>query len=269
MNELQIANFEQTEITTWDFPMIKAELQRRLDTYKNIIYTDESIKDAKNDRATLNKVKKAIDDARKAYKAKCLAPYEALEPQVKELLDLVEGQKNLIEGTIKDFEDRQKEAKEQEIKKYYDRKAFLLGEYADALYPKLFYKTWLNASTTTAKYEEEVQSAINGAVLDINAIKALNSPFVDTLIDVYVDTVSMEQVQAKHKELEDAARKASLTTVGTASAAVGTQIPAPIEKSQISANAEDGVAIKIYSNQSQMNQIMDFMKAIGVRYELL
>ncbi len=269
MNELQIVNLEQTEITAWDFPMIKAELQRRLDTYKNIIYTDESIKDAKKDRTTLNKLKKDIDDARKAYKAKCLAPYEALEPQVKELLEMVDGQKNLIDETVKDFEDRQKEAKEQEIKKYYDRKAVSLGEYADALYPKLFDKKWLNASTTKAKYEEEVQAAINGAASDINSIKALNSPFVKTLIDVYVDTVSMEQVQAKQKELEDAARKASLTTVETAAATIGTQTPAPTEKTQVSANAEDGVAMKIYANQSQMNQIMDFMKAIGVRYELL
>lgn len=269
MNELQIANLENTEITTWDFPMIKAELQRRLDTYASIVYTDESIKDAKNDRATLNKVKKAIDDARKAYKAKCLAPYEALEPQIKELLDLVEGQKNLIDGTVKDFEERQREAKEQEVKKYYDRKAVSLVGYADALYPKLFDKKWVNASKTKAKYEEEVQAAINGAAADIKAIQALNSPFVDTLFEVYVDTLSMDQVQAKQKELEEAARKASLTTVEAAAAAVGVQTPAQAEKPQNSANAEDGVAMKIYASQGQMNQIMDFMKAIGVRYELL
>ena len=108
MNDLQIVNLENTDITAWDFSAIKAELQRHLDAYAGLVYTDDSIKEAKNDRATLNKVKKAIDEARKAYKAKCLAPYEAMEPQIKELLDLVEGQRTLIDDTVKDYENRQK-----------------------------------------------------------------------------------------------------------------------------------------------------------------
>lgn len=269
MNELQIVNFESTEISSWDFPMIKEELQRRLDTYAGIVYTDESIKDAKNDRATLNKVKSTIEDARKAYKAKCLAPYEALTPQIKELLDLVEGQKNLIDGTIKDFEERQKEVKEQEVKKYYDRKAVSLEGYADALYPKIFDRKWVNASKTKARYEEEVQTAINKAAADMKVIHDLHSPFVETLLEVYVDTLSMDQVHAKQVELEAAARKASLTTVEEASAAAGVQLSEPVEKPQISANAEEGVAMKIYASQGQMNQLADFMKAIGVRYECL
>ena len=269
MNELQIVNLENTEITTWNFPMMKAELQRGLDTYAGIVYTDDSIKDAKNDRATLNKLRKAIDGARKAYKAKCLAPYEALEPQIKELLNLVDGQKNQIDSTVRDFEERQKKAKEQEVRAYYDRKSAPLEGYADALYPMLFDKKWVNASTKKAKYEEDILIAISVAAADIKKIKAIDSPFVDTLLEVYADTLSMEQVQTKQKELEDAARKASLTTVESAAAAVGVQAPVAMERPPVSANADDGVAMKVYASQGQMNQIMDFMKAIGVRYEIL
>ena len=60
MEELQMVSLESTEIASWDFPMIKAELQRRLDAYAGLVYTDETIKEAKSDRATLGKVKKAI-----------------------------------------------------------------------------------------------------------------------------------------------------------------------------------------------------------------
>ncbi len=269
MNDLQIVNLENTNITAWDFPSIKAELQRHLDAYAGLVYTDDSIKEAKNDRATLNKVKKAIDEARKAYKAKCLAPYEAMEPQIKELLDLVEGQRTLIDDTVKDYENRQKEAKEQEVKKYYDRKAVALGAYAEPLYAKLFDKKWINASTARAKYEEDVLVAINGAATDIDAIKAMNSPFVETLIGVYTDTMSMDQVKAKQAELEEAAKKSSLTTVEAAAAAVGVQAPAQASKEPAPANSTDDVAVKIYASQNQMNQITDFMKAIGVRYEFI
>ena len=106
MNELQIIKLENTDIIGWNFAMLRAELQSRLDTYAGIIYTDETIKDAKNDRTTLNKVKKVIEDARKAYKARCLAPYDALEPEIKELVDMVEKQRVLIDETVKDYETR-------------------------------------------------------------------------------------------------------------------------------------------------------------------
>ena len=269
MNELQIIKLENTDISGWNFAMLRAELQSRLDTYAGIIYTDETIKDAKNDRTTLNKVKKVIEDARKAYKARCLAPYDALEPEIKELVDMVEKQRVLIDETVKDYETRQKEAKELEVRKYYDRKAVVLGNLADGLYPRLFDKKWTNATTARNKYEEGIMVAINAAAADIDAIRSMNSPFVDTLLEVYAETLSLEQVKAKQTELDEAAKKASLTTVEEAAAVLGSPVEAVVKAEQAPANTEDGVAMKIYATQNQMNQITDFMKAIGIRYELI
>ena len=100
MNDLQVINLENTDISRWDFERIRSELQRNLDLYTGIVYDDASIKEAKNDRSTLNKTKKIIEDARKAYKARCLAPYEALEPKIKELVVMIERQRLLIDDTL-------------------------------------------------------------------------------------------------------------------------------------------------------------------------
>ena len=262
MNELQIANFENTDITAWDFPQIKKELEDRLSFYANIVYTDESIKNAKNDRTTLNKVKSAIEGARKEYKSRCLAPYDALEPQIKELVNLVDNQLGQIKSTVDDYEERQRDAKEKEVRKYYDRKAVSLGDLAGALYPKMFDKKWTNASTGKNKYEEAVLDAINRASADIEEIKALNSPFEDSLIECYIDTLSVEKTLDKLRELEEATHKANLTVAGT-------QPSSPTDKSQISDAIEDGFAMRIYASQKQIEQIKDFMKAIGVHYELI
>ena len=267
MNDLQIVKLEETEITGWDLDELKTELKRGLDAYAGLVYTDENIKDAKSDRATLNKVKKVIDDARKAYKSKCLEPYEALEPRIKELVEMVEKQRLLIDDTVKEYETRQKDAKEVEVKKYYDRKAITLGEYAEALYPKLFNKSWVAASTARNKYESEIIEAINNAWNDLNAIKAMKSPFAESLIAVYVDTLSLEQVNAKKTELEEASRKANL--VSETGGVLTTNITATENNDGKNANLEDGIAVKLYVSQSQMNQITDFMKAIGVRYEFI
>ena len=40
MNELQIIKLENTDISGWNFAMLRAELQSRLDTYAGIIYKE-------------------------------------------------------------------------------------------------------------------------------------------------------------------------------------------------------------------------------------
>lgn len=262
MNELQITSLEKTEISAWDFEGIKEELAQALSVYKNMVYTDESIKSAKDDKAALAKVKKMIEDQRKAYKAKCLAPYDAIEPQVKEIVGMIEEQRVLIDDVVKDYTERQKREKEEEVKKYYDKKAFVLGDLAQPLYSKLLDSKWLNASTSRAKYEEGIQEAINKAKSDLDAIRALNSPFVDTLIEKYMDTMSLDEAKAKHEELVMVASRAGFNQTGAASEMAEKPV-APVV-----VNDSDGIVIKIHANQNQMNQICDFMKAIGVTYEI-
>ena len=58
MNGSEIIISTGNDVTKWDFPAIKAELERRLADYADLVYTDESIGAAKDDRATLRKVKR-------------------------------------------------------------------------------------------------------------------------------------------------------------------------------------------------------------------
>ena len=46
MNELQIMNLAEADVSTWDFELIKAELRQQLSLYASLVYTDETIKDA-------------------------------------------------------------------------------------------------------------------------------------------------------------------------------------------------------------------------------
>lgn len=266
MEDLQIVNLENTDIGGWNLALLKTQLEQRLAYYKGMVYTDDSIKSAKDDRTTLNKAKKIIEDARKAYKAKCLEPYEALEPQVKELVDMLETQRGLIDDTVKDYENRQKAEKEAEIRAYYNKKAFVLGEYAETLYDKLLDAKWLNASTTKAKYEEGVQLAINNALSDINAIKAMDSPFVDTLIETYISSLSLEQVKVKNEELTAAHNKAGLSQVPISENVSSVQA-VPNQEAKPVTSTDEGTLLRIHATQYQLIQITDFMKAIGVTFE--
>lgn len=269
MNELQIIRLDNTDISGWDFTSLRAELQSRLDFYASLVYTDETIKDAKEDRTTLNKVKKVIEDARKAYKDRCLAPYDALEPDIKSLVDMVEKQRTLIDDTVKEYEARQKAAKEQEIKKYYDRKAVALGNLAERLYPAIFVSKWLNASFQKSKYEEEIVLAIDSAAEDLESIRAWKSPFVDTLIELYCQTRSIDIVKAKQLELEEAAKRASFTINKDIPATANSQTAQFKVSDTASSQSNGGIVLRVIATQNQLNQITDFMKAIGVQYELI
>lgn len=261
MNELMIANFENTSIASWDFDRIKTELTEALRQYEDMVYTDESIKSAKNDKSTLNKLKKAIEDARKAYKKHCLAPYDEIEPKVKELVEIVEKQWGVIDSTVKEFEQRQKDAKEIIVRAFYDRKAKILGELAEVLYSKLLNKSWLNASVSRAKYEKEITDAVNKAYNDIEAIKALNSPFEDKLLKLYVETLSVDAVREKNEELCEATKDAVKAVTNTQ---VTTERIAEVSKS-----TDDTVVIKITATDKQKTMLFDYMKAIGISYETL
>jgi hypothetical protein len=263
MNELQILELEQHDITTWDFAELKEEIVQILSVYKTTVYTDQTIKMAKDDKAKLAKAKKIIEERRKAYKAKCLAPYEALEPQIKEIVTMIEEQRIAIDTVVKDYTERQKAEKEEIVHKYYDKKSFVLGELAEVLYKKILDPKWLNASASKTKVEEEIQIAINNALNDVNTIKAMESPFEDTLLEKYVDTLSVDEVKDKHKELIEAMAKAGMNQQPVNDRpVVKTEVTQPV------ANTEEGTVIKVYASQSQLCQVLDFMKAIGVNYEI-
>ena len=133
------------------------------------------------------------------------------------------------------------------------------------LFEKLLDPKWLNPSTTRKKYEEEVQLAVNNAAHDIQKIREMNSPFVDTLLETYVRTLSMDEVQRQAQELQRAHEKAGFSLQQETEVCLSK----PDSMASIStANTENVAIIKIYASQNQLGQIMDFMKAIGVQFEV-
>jgi len=259
MTEFPIAILEGNAITDWNFEEIKGQLSLILDEYRNIVYTDDTIKEAKEDKAKMAKAKKIIEDRRKEFKKKCLQPYDAVEPQIKELTDMLEEQRKIIDATVKDYEDRRKAEKKAEIKAYYDKKAGELGALADTVFSGIFQENWTNKSTPKAKYQEEIVTAIGQAKADMDRLRGLQTPFIDTVLEKYAQTLSYEEAAAKNTELLEASAQAGIAAGGTAAVS---------ESSTVNASADDGTILKVYATPSQLTQITDFMKAIGVTYEI-
>ena len=78
------------EHIVWNADEIAKEVAEKVGYYKNLVYTEDQVAEAKKDRAKLNKFVKALKDKDREIKDRCLAPYEEFHNQMQKIIALVE-----------------------------------------------------------------------------------------------------------------------------------------------------------------------------------
>lgn len=130
---------------SFNYEQLKSELSEKLDHYKSIVVTEDSIASGKEDRAKLNNIKKAIGDTRKAIKRDYNKPLELFESQCKELENMVDDASKAIDVQVKSFEEAEKAKKRTEIEQFYQKNA---GELLDVVKIEAFWDDrWLKKPT--------------------------------------------------------------------------------------------------------------------------
>ena len=185
----------------WNKEELEAAVKAKVSTYENVVYTEENIKQAKNDRAELNKLVEAIEERRKKVKEIVNKPYADFEAELKDVVQLIREPVALIDEQIKNFENQQKEEKKQKIIAAYNES---IGEYADALpFDKVFDKRYLNATYSLAKAIQEVKEKIEKVSRDLQTIDGLDSKFKLNVRDVYIQTLDLSKAMAEDRRLKD------------------------------------------------------------------
>lgn len=87
-------------ITPETFDAVKQALTQRLAAYDNVVYPSDSIKEAKQDKAELSKLRRSIEERRKEIRRNCLEPYTAVDPRFKELVALIDQPLSRINAYI-------------------------------------------------------------------------------------------------------------------------------------------------------------------------
>lgn len=207
MNELVIKDFkEQLPEIKSNFEEVKQELSASLEKYRNLVFTDENIADGKAELAKLRKLKSSIDGYRKDIKKVWNEPYIKFEDQMKELTGLVDEPINAINEQVKDYERREKEAKEQNIKDIYEVLAQETEE-ADYLdFGKLWNDRWLNKTYKIEDIKAEIKEALKNNLEAVKAIKGLKDNYIPEYLDVYRKTQDLQEVfkeQSRLKRLDE------------------------------------------------------------------
>lgn len=183
----------------WNKAELEANVRSIVAAYQGLAYTEDTISDAKNDRAALRKLLNEIEDRRKLVKKKCMEPYEAFNSDLEDVTVLIKEQISAIDGYVKECENRVKEEKKVRLQDVYTE---AIGELAEVLpFERVFEAQYLNMSFKESKAATEIQEKIQRVKSDLAVIDALDSKYKLNAKDVYARTLDMSQAMAENARL--------------------------------------------------------------------
>lgn len=257
----------------WNYEELKGQLVAALENYKGRIYTEETISEAKKDRASLNKLASAIDTRRKEMKARYLAPYEEFEAQAVELTSLVRQQAAEIDAQVKVFDEARRAEKQEHIRTMY---AAVMGDLAELVpYERLHNPRWLNVTYSMSTIEEEIiekAEDIRAALASIDGL-GLADDMAGRVKHVYLERLDLAAALAEKDRIEreretlaayEAAKKAEPEK--PAERQTEALPPEPTEKPATAVPAMYTVDFRVWATAEQLNALKAFLVENGVKY---
>lgn len=194
----------ESGVAVFNFEELRDDLVAKLDGYKGYLVTEENLALAKSDRASLNKLAKAIDDKRKEVKKEIMKLYENdFEPQCKELTNLIKNASDEIDSQVKALEERERQAKYEVIVGIWNGLKFDLVQLN-----RVFQDAWLNKGTTERKIQDDMQNIIATITGNLALLDSTNTP--DELKAKYLATLNIELTMAQYRAEQEAKAKLNI-----------------------------------------------------------
>lgn len=182
----------------WNHEEIKTGIAAMMEDYRGLVFTENSIKEAKQDRANLNKLKAAFEDERKRVKKLCMEPYNRFEKQLKEVTVLIDEPAKLIDAQIKEVEQMKREEKRKEVQELFKTIGFQNFVTVEMIWDE----KWLNASVPLSKVESQMKDIMYRIGEEVGTINHLQE-FSFEALEVYKKTLDLTQAIRKGQELAD------------------------------------------------------------------
>lgn len=152
--ELRVNEVTIPEKISFNYEELKAELTEKVAFYETLVYTDDQVKDAKADRATLNKLKKTLNDERIRREKEYMQPFNEFKAQVNEIIGIIDKPIAVIDKQVKEFEDQKKANKQKDIEELFTS----IGFQSFVTLEKIWDPKWLNASVSMKSIEEQMKA---------------------------------------------------------------------------------------------------------------
>jgi len=199
--EIKLNNYEVPAVIDFNYEEIKTELQKMMDEYASCVYTDDTVKEAKKDRADLNNLKKSINARRLELEREYNKPFFEFKAKVNELIGIIDKPIEIIDTRVKQYEEEQKYKKRTEIAEYIANNT----ENPD-LFELAWDDAWLNASTTMKKVREKITELDSQFTRELNILKDF-SEYSFEAIEKYKQTLDITEAIEETKRLSAQAKR--------------------------------------------------------------
>ena len=169
--EIRINDLSLPEKIIFNYEELKEGISAKVAHYKNLVYTDDQIKEAKEDRANLNKLKKALNDERIRLEKEYMIPFNTFKAQLNEIIKIIDEPVTLIDSQVKEYQENKKEEKRKEIVAYFDSVKEKLPD--EIGLEGIFNTKWLNESVSMKSVKKEIDDIVCKIQVDISAINDL------------------------------------------------------------------------------------------------
>lgn len=157
MNELQVNVTQKPGAVQWNFEELVNALQAQMQQYEAMVYTEDTVKDAKADVAALRKLRGEVESRRKEIRNKCLEPYGVIEEQAKILTGMIDKPIAKISEQVEEYTEKRKQEKKEEILTFMrDTFADLPDNVSAKLRFKVYDPKWENATATKKAYKDAI-----------------------------------------------------------------------------------------------------------------
>lgn len=181
---------------------VKGYVEKLNNYYKNVFFTEETIQQAKEEKAKVNKFKAQVADYRKNIITEYNKPIKTFDNTAKETEKLLAETYNTINKQVASYEDEQKRKKEQQIKDYFEE--YKIANNIDFVtYEQAKINVTLTASIKSLK--EQAKLFIDEVIDDLKLIGTQECK--DEILVEYKQNLnvskSIQDVANRHRLLEE------------------------------------------------------------------
>lgn len=200
--ELKVNEVTVPEQITFNYDELKQELTEKVSVYEAMVYTDDQIKQAKADKANLNKLKKALNDERIRREREYMQPFNDFKQKINEIISIIDKPVAVIDKQVKEYEEKQKAEKMEAIKEYWNS----CNVPENLSFEKVFDNKWLNASTSMKSIQDVINEAIAKFKNEMDLLADLPEYSFEAQ-QIYISTLDIGKALNEVHRLSDIAKK--------------------------------------------------------------
>ena len=201
--ELKVNEVQFPEALSFNYEELKQELQEKVSMYETLVYTEEQVRDAKADRAALNKLKKALNDERIRREKEWMVPFNDFKAKINEIISIIDKPVAVIDKQVHEFEEKQKQDKLAKIQEYYN--GIEKPELQWLGLPAICSEKWLNASVSMKSVQEEINARLEQVEKNLATLSDLPE-FGFEAAEVYKTTLDLNKAISEAKRMAEIAK---------------------------------------------------------------